>query len=72
MIKSGKRLRFLITGIALLIIALSSCAATHKHLISIKKKEALCDLSRLGKNKYFYSSSYQRKMNLSSRAIRTK
>ena len=47
------------------------CASAKKNVFSLKQKEALCDLSRLGKNKYFYSGAYQRKLTKSIRKIKT-
>jgi hypothetical protein len=40
----------------------TGCASVKKNRIHPKRKEALCDLSHLGKNKYFYSAHYQRKL----------
>jgi hypothetical protein len=38
-------------------------------LVSVKSKESLCDLSHLGRNKYFYSTNYQRKLTKSTKKI---
>ena len=52
-------------------IALSfcACASSRSNFIRYKKAESTCDLSRLGKNKYFYSNRYQRKLERSIREI---
>jgi hypothetical protein len=33
-----------------------------KNVVHAKSKESLCDLSHLGKNKYFYSATYQKNL----------
>ena len=67
-----KTIRILKYAYVLLLIALftsTGCASAKKNMISVKSKESLCDLSRLGKNKYFYSTNYQRKLTKSSKKI---
>jgi len=52
----------MLAGIVLLLLA-SGCAVTTKtDFIKRKQAESTCDLSRLGRNKYFYSGHYQRKL----------
>jgi len=40
----------------------TGCASAKKNRVYSKSKESLCDLSHLGKNKYYYSANYQRKL----------
>jgi hypothetical protein len=40
----------------------TGCASAKKSSFYFKKAESLCDLSRLGRNKYYYSANYQRKL----------
>jgi len=47
----------------------SGCASAKKKGYRSKQDEALCDLSRLGRNKYYYSSQYQRKLRKSEHKI---
>jgi len=49
--------------------ACSGCASAKKNFIHSRSEESLCDLSRLGKNKYFYSAAYQRKLTKSTKKI---
>jgi hypothetical protein len=49
--------------------ACSGCASAKKNYLHSRRDESLCDLSRLGKNKYFYSASYQRKLTQSTKKI---
>jgi hypothetical protein len=51
------------------LLAVSGCASTKRHIIANKKQQALCDLSRLGKNKYYYSKPYHRKLHQSERRL---
>lgn len=48
---------------------ITGCASTKKSVVFSKKNESLCDLSHLGKNKYFYSASYQRRLTRSTKKI---
>ena len=58
----------------LLTIALTStgCVSVKKSRIPDKKAQAACDLSHLGKNKYYYSKYYQRKLHRSFKKIKDK
>jgi len=60
-----KTIRSLKYACVFLLIALftnTGCASSRMNLAYIKSKESVCDLSRLGKNSYFYSVNYQRKL----------
>jgi hypothetical protein len=48
----------------------SGCATAKKGKPPNKKDQALCDLSRLGRNKYYYSGSYQRQLHKTERKIK--
>jgi hypothetical protein len=68
----SKKVGFLkyVFAIALIVLSIcSGCASEKKSYIHSKKTESLCDLSRLGKNKYFYSPVYQRKLTRSTKKI---
>lgn len=47
----------------------TGCASAKKSKIHSIRKESLCDLTHLGKNKYFYSKYYERKIGRSERKI---
>jgi hypothetical protein len=67
-----KPIRILSTALAISLIVLfycTGCASEKKNYLHSKKEASLCDLSRLGKNKYFYSATYQRKLSHSSKKI---
>jgi hypothetical protein len=49
--------------------AKKNSVSTKKHIIQSKMQESLCDLSRLGKNKFFYSTYYKKKLARSIRKI---
>jgi len=61
--------KYILAGGIFLLFAFSACATKKKSIAAVKKKEALCDLSHLGKNNYFYSHSYQRKIKLRAKKI---
>jgi len=44
------------------IIMLSACAATRKNQYRAARKSSYIDTSQLGRNKYFFSSKYQKKL----------
>jgi len=50
-------------------ITCTGCVSARIKYISYKKEESTCDLTRMGKNKYFYSSHYQRKLERSIKEI---
>jgi uncharacterized lipoprotein YmbA len=51
---------------AIMVILLSSCAATNKNsYVKKRKKASIVNTSQLGKNKYYFSSGYQKKLSRS-------
>ena len=49
--------------IVVLLIAFSSCASAHKNsYLKKRKKASIVNTSQLGKNKYYFSSGYQKKL----------
>jgi hypothetical protein len=44
------------------IILLPSCAATRKNQYRAARKNSYIDTSQLGRNKYFFSKKYQKKL----------
>jgi hypothetical protein len=71
MMSSAKRiLRMIIPLAATVFLMCSGCASTKNDFISRKKAESTCDLTRLGRNKYFYSDHYQKKLGRSNRLIK--
>jgi len=70
--KSFRSLKTVINCASILLLSLMSCASVNKHVAFSKKEDSLCDLTHLGKNKYFYSSYYQRKLAKSVRTIKMK
>jgi hypothetical protein len=55
--------------IFIVVITCTGCASSKNNFISRKKAESTCDLTRMGENKYFYSSHYQRKLTRSLKDI---
>jgi hypothetical protein len=55
--------------IFIVVITCTGCASPRRTFISHQKAQSTCDLSRMGENKYFYSSHYQRKLAKSLREI---
>ncbi len=55
-------------GIALIIIILSAimimpgCASSSKNMYKSARKSSYIDTSQLGRNKYFFSKKYQKKL----------
>jgi len=48
----------------ILVMALSACAPAKKNQYAAKRKEASrVNASQLGRNKYYFSSGYQKKLN---------
>jgi hypothetical protein len=64
-----KSVRLILILFFLALFAGAGCASTKRHFIASKKQQALCDLSRLGKNKYYYSKPYHRKLHHTERRI---
>jgi hypothetical protein len=63
----------LITIIAFIAILSTGCASAQKNKFSSRKgyikPESSCDLSHLGRNKYFYSTHYKRILKRSVKKI---
>jgi len=72
----SKATKILISAFLFLLIALftgTGCASAKKQASYINKKnQALCDLSHLGRNKYYYSKYYQNKLARSVKRISSK
>lgn len=67
-----KAIKILISTFVFIFIVLltgTGCASVKKNRVYSKSKESLCDLSHLGKNKYFYSAYYKRKLSKSIKKI---
>jgi hypothetical protein len=60
--KQIRVIKILILTVSVILITSSGCVVSKKQYVYSKKNESLCDLSRLGKNKFFYSAYYQRKL----------
>ena len=73
MSKKIREILFLIISVCIVIMVTTGCASAKQHRYFKKKgfmdTGSSCDLSHLGKNKYFYSHSYQRKIGRSERRI---
>jgi hypothetical protein len=51
---------------AIMVVSLSSCAATNKNSYAKRRKKAsIVNTSQLGKNKYYFSPGYQKKLSRS-------
>jgi len=69
MSKAIKILEYLFVSAFIVLFTCTGCATVKKNKFHSIRKESLCDLSHLGKNKYFYSKSYGRKLAKSERRI---
>jgi hypothetical protein len=69
MSKTVRILKYTWVFVIIVLFAVTGCASAKKTKFSLKTKETLCDLSHLGRNKYFYSSYYQRKLTKSTNKI---
>jgi hypothetical protein len=69
MINPVRIFKFNLIFIISAIMICTGCATTKQPGHWSKQEEALCDLSRLGKNKYYYSATYQRKLKKSEYKI---
>lgn len=69
MIKASSILKYSFPFLLIVSFTVFGCATAKKGKPPTKQDQALCDLSRLGRNKYFYSGYYQRKMQRSIRKI---
>jgi hypothetical protein len=64
--------RLVIFLIFLILIIGSGCATDRKAREIIKRADSSCDLSHLGKNKFYYSPSYKRHLKNNIRQINHK
>jgi hypothetical protein len=69
MSKTSKILIFTFISVLVVLFTCEGCASTKKNVVISKSKDSMCDLSRLGKNKYFYSNYYQKKLTKSVKKI---
>jgi hypothetical protein len=69
----SKEIRILKYSFIFMLIALlagTGCASAKKNIAyKNKQKDSLCDLSHLGRNKYYYSNYYQKKLARSTKKI---
>jgi len=56
-----KSITFIVIILAAIIL-LPSCAATRKSQFQAARKNSYIDTSQLGRNKYFFSKKYQKKL----------
>jgi len=63
-----KYLKYLL--ILLIIVLMSSCLASRKNPYARKKRQSHISATQLGRNKYFFSNSYQKKLKRSYRKKR--
>ncbi len=70
MLKAIRILKYLFIFLLIALFTGTGCASAKKNIAySMKKKESLCDLSHLGRNKYYYSNYYQKKLARSIKKI---
>jgi hypothetical protein len=69
MSKTFRTLRYSLIFIVSIVLSSTGCISTKKSWVLAKSEKSMCDLSRLGKNKYFYSAQYQRKLRKSELKI---
>jgi hypothetical protein len=62
-------LKSLFIVLLVVVFTCTGCATAKKTGLNFKRKESLCDLSHLGKNKYYYSTYYQKKLRRSVKII---
>ncbi len=62
MSKPPKKLILIFISVLVVLLTCEGCASAKKKAVISKSKESMCDLTRLGKNKYFYSNYYQKKL----------
>jgi hypothetical protein len=69
----SKAIKILKCSFLFLLIVLftgTGCASSKKNIAyENKRKDSLCDLSHLGRNKYYYSNYYQKKLVKSTKKI---
>jgi hypothetical protein len=69
MLKTIKILKYTIVIVIIILFTSTGCASAKKTRFTLMNKETVCDLSHLGRNKYFYSAYYQRKLINSTKKI---
>ncbi|HVN58093.1 MAG TPA: hypothetical protein VMT63_07335 [Bacteroidales bacterium] len=65
-------LRMIIPPAAAVLLTCSGCASAKNDFLKRKQAESTCDLTRLGRNKYFYSKKYQAKLRKYKQEIKNK
>jgi hypothetical protein len=65
----NRTIKLLVLICITVLLAGSSCAETKRSRIIQKTKTDSCDLSEMGKNKYFHSTHYKRAITHSTRKI---
>ena len=70
---SARLLKFTVLSIFLVLMIGTGCATDRKARAILKKASSSeCDLSHLGRNKYFYSSKYKRHLDNNVKHIKKK
>ena len=64
-----RKIKYTFVFILIVLFAVTGCAPVKKNKDIFLTKESLCDLSHLGRNKYFYSAHYQKKLTKSTKKI---
>lgn len=57
-----RELKHSVIFVFIVVLTCTGCASAKKNKFHSKWKESLCNVSHLGKNKYYYSKHYQRKL----------
>jgi hypothetical protein len=55
--------------VLLVVFTCSGCVSAKENIVHVRSKESVCDLSHLGKNKYYYSGKYQNKLTKTTKKI---
>jgi len=69
MTETPGKIKYLFIFLLIVIFAGTGCATAKKARPPDKQEQDLCDLSHLGKNKYYYSRHYQNKLKKSIRKL---
>ena len=69
MSKTIRTLKYSLIIVIVVLFTTTGCVSAKKSRLYYKAKNSVCDLSRLGKSKYFYSGRYQRKLRKSELEI---
>lgn len=64
-----RMIKYLLFFLMIVIFTGTGCASAKKARPPDKQEQSLCDLSHLGKNKYYYSNHYQKKLKKSIRRL---